>query len=382
MMTRFSGLVFVCLFLFCNQLSAAQGSQTTVRCGDIIEGQFVKQNMHNDYLIKMQPGEVIKFSAVAVGDVLRLWARIYEPSGNRILQTDSSQHLRGNTSVLSAPGEYRLEIYNQSAGVYTLHMGCILRDGTDVLAGTGGAVGTSGAGGGSQGAIQGLGSTIGSVGQDLSSAVGGFGPKSDELGLKIARTTNQIDQAANGVEKIAETYFRIRSMFPRRKKKKKLQEEMALGIDSGAVGQGFVAPPSGGSVPVAQPVSVGHPAPVGQPVAPTVAFPTLPLDLSLGGSLTPGVSEVFGFHVEAEAGSRAALQLQRTGGNLGLGVQLLAPSGATLYQSTLMGDDPMASAVTFPVAGKYTVKVVRTDLAPVEQPQMTMFHIGLAKSGP
>ncbi len=374
-MTRISGLVFVCLLFFGQSLSAAQGSQTTVRCGDIIEGQFLKQNMHNDYLIKMQPGDVIKFSAVAVGDVLRLWARIYEPSGNRILQTESSQHLRGNTSVLSAPGEYRLEIYNQSAGVYTLHMGCILRDGTEVQAGSGGAVGTGGETG-AQGAIQGLGSALGSVGQDLSTVVGGYGPKSDELSLKIARTTNQIDQAATGVEKIAETYYRIRSMFPRRKKKKRLQEQMALGVDSGAIGQSLVAPPSGGSTPVVQP------PPAASPAAPEVAFPTLPLDLSLGGSLIPGVSEVFGFHVEAEAGSRAALELRRTAGNLGLGVQLLAPGGATLYQSTLMGDAPMASALMFPVAGKYTVKVLRTDLAPVEQPQMTMFHIGLEGSGP
>lgn len=394
MMHRFAGSLVLFLTLVCaTQVAAAEkGSETTVRCGDIVEGQFVKQYMHNDYLVKMQPGDVIKFSAVAVGDVLRLYGRIFEPSGNRILQTESSQHLRGTTSVLSAPGEYRLELYNESAGVYTLHVGCILRDGTEILAGTGGAVGAGGGGlAGAPGAVQGVGSAIGAIGQDLSSSVGGnFGGKGDELSYKIARTTHQIDQATTGVEKLAETYFRIRSMFPRRKKKKNSQPQqpqpqqqpthgtVTTGMASGTVGQGFVAPPPVGGG--------GGGGGGGQALAPKaiprakVEFPTLELDLSLGGSLTPGVSEVFGFHIEAGAGSRATLDLQRTGGNLYLGVQLLAPGGATLFQTTLMGNDPLASVVSFPVAGRYTVKVVRTDLAPVANPQMTLFQIGLAKS--
>lgn len=121
----------------------AGASDITVRCGDIVEGEFEHNDERHNFYINMNPGDVLYFVAVPVGDFLRFYARVHDPSGNEILFTDSShmgarravQKLKGTTGTLSARGIYEIRLFNAYTGIYSFHIGCILRDGTEIAPG-------------------------------------------------------------------------------------------------------------------------------------------------------------------------------------------------------------------------------------------------------
>ncbi len=129
-----------------------QGPTTTVQCGDIIESEFTQDNQPQRYIVTMAPGDVINVSAAPLGDTLQLVLIVTAPNGDVVglggsdVNNDKELAYVGTspttqTGVLSARGEYTITAYNAryyggfdndyhgGIGVYTLYLGCTLRDG-------------------------------------------------------------------------------------------------------------------------------------------------------------------------------------------------------------------------------------------------------------
>lgn len=107
------------------------------KCGDILEGEFTKDRDTHNYLIDMQPGEVLKISVVPVGDFLSFGVVVFEPAGNKIhwvgIPYDRPlKTVQTETGILSARGTYQVHLNNKNAGIYTIQFGCVRRDGTVV----------------------------------------------------------------------------------------------------------------------------------------------------------------------------------------------------------------------------------------------------------
>ena len=122
-------------------------SEVEVECGDIVEGEFVVAVERHEYKIKMAPGDVLDAFVAPVGDFLEFRARVLEPAGNEIFKepawnTGTVKAPVIKTGVLSGKGEYRIQIQNHDAyerpgnlGIYTLHIGCKLRNSREIKPG-------------------------------------------------------------------------------------------------------------------------------------------------------------------------------------------------------------------------------------------------------
>jgi hypothetical protein len=95
----------------------------------------------------MDAGDMLEFSVAPIGDYLQWVAYVSEPGGHVIFngKNGSSCTMPNNTSIntgiLSGRGQYYISIWNYVCrssgrhGVYSLHLGCSLRDGTKVKPG-------------------------------------------------------------------------------------------------------------------------------------------------------------------------------------------------------------------------------------------------------
>lgn len=112
---------------------AATGTETTVQCGDIVEGEFTQAQEKHTYFLSMQAGEVINFAIAPVGDFLQLrYVEVYEPAGKQIFERRWVQNLRASVGKLSARGTYTIILHSENAGFYHLHVGCTLKDGREI----------------------------------------------------------------------------------------------------------------------------------------------------------------------------------------------------------------------------------------------------------
>ncbi|MCA9905562.1 MAG: hypothetical protein KC547_17020 [Anaerolineae bacterium] len=151
MFRRIIGAVFVIALSTTWHPAVAQGS--TVQCGDIVEGVFTQNEQVNQYTISMRSGEVLQPKAVAFGDFLQMVLAIRSPAGdvlvnsvgdtnsaaNRVSWGYSSPDPSAHSGVLSASGEYSIEIASANrngVGEYTLSITCTSRDGTLIEPGT------------------------------------------------------------------------------------------------------------------------------------------------------------------------------------------------------------------------------------------------------
>jgi hypothetical protein len=127
--------------------AAAKKSTVEIACGDIVEGEFSASQENHYYTLTMAPGDRFGFSIVPIGDYLRWIVHVHEPSGNRIFGSTSGCALPSTTAVktkvLSGRGTHKIAISNyrycsgqRTSGVYTLHVGCTLRDGTVIKPGS------------------------------------------------------------------------------------------------------------------------------------------------------------------------------------------------------------------------------------------------------
>lgn len=126
-----------------------------VNCGNIIEGNFESNFEVHNYTLELNAGDQFQASVTPFGDRLRtatllvgptqLIVAISDTNGNfgddglyRRLEVEPTPTV--NSGVLDARGKYQIEINNFSwnyglrdsggIGVYTLFIGCTLRDGT------------------------------------------------------------------------------------------------------------------------------------------------------------------------------------------------------------------------------------------------------------
>jgi len=148
------------LLIFGLTLPATAQTSRPAQCGDIIESEFTEDMQPQSYVVTMAPGDMIETNAVPLGDTLKVALAVYAPNGDIIGLGggDGSGSLVSPTSnpvvqtgVLSARGDYTITAYNAAfwgdgglsddyqsgIGVYTLYIGCTLRDGTVIAPGDG-----------------------------------------------------------------------------------------------------------------------------------------------------------------------------------------------------------------------------------------------------
>jgi hypothetical protein len=130
---------FVISVLQLSFLSAQDAIATKVNCGDTIEGEFISQSTEQIYTVTIAPGDKLKVGVIPIGNYLETRIYIYDPVGGVIYpgyNYNFSKTPVVETDVLSARGDYAIYVANhQNAGVYTLYVGCTLRDGTVIEAG-------------------------------------------------------------------------------------------------------------------------------------------------------------------------------------------------------------------------------------------------------
>lgn len=157
--------IFVFLLTISQTPSLAQ-TETPVECGTIIEDEFVGDGDSNFYSIELDAGSILNIDGVPLGDTLQFTIALFEPDGRIIYLGAQSggttndgtywnvvPNPRIETGILSARGTYTFVVYNNSiqvggdydyvyhtgdrryttpggSGIYTLLIGCTLRDGT------------------------------------------------------------------------------------------------------------------------------------------------------------------------------------------------------------------------------------------------------------
>jgi hypothetical protein len=167
---RFMLISFV-LLVFISSV-VAQGTIQS-QCGDIIESEFTATFQEHEYKLDLAPGDVLNLSVDTVGDVLKANIVLLAPdgaflgAGGRFYSSMPSYFLpisdpTFTSPVLSSRGNYTIIAWNGrvyydgdranfesgGVGIYTLYIGCTLRDGTVIAPGdvpsTAPAGGTSG----------------------------------------------------------------------------------------------------------------------------------------------------------------------------------------------------------------------------------------------
>jgi hypothetical protein len=143
-------LAVASVFFFKTNIGEARG--VPVKCGDIIEGEFtaVKQSISHD--IKLSPGDSLEVFGGRIGDYLRYEIDVIAPSNTHVFGSSNWDINFGNqdklplakTAVLSERGVYKIQVFNggkgynyggERLGIYTLSVGCKLKDGTEIKPG-------------------------------------------------------------------------------------------------------------------------------------------------------------------------------------------------------------------------------------------------------
>lgn len=118
----------------------------------------------------------------------------------------------------------------------------------------------------------------------------------------------------------------------------------------------------------------------GFPGLPPVNFTngvTIPLTLEIpnAGSISSGFEGIFGYSFSAQAGQTMTLDFARTAGNLNLGVVLLSADNQVAFQASLVTSNTLATELTIPAGGDYTLGVFRIELIPPDVPENTNFAL-------
>ncbi len=109
--------------------------ETEVECGMIVENEFLKREEDHIYTLTMEPGSSFNVSAEAVGDNLMINILVEGPTGVLLKESAFEKSPSINSGALSSSkGKYSIKITNRHlyslvAGLYTLSIGCIQRNG-------------------------------------------------------------------------------------------------------------------------------------------------------------------------------------------------------------------------------------------------------------
>ncbi len=128
-----------CLFLSVS----AQTAPTPIQCGQILEGEFLGGGNEGiqEYAITLAPGNKLRVSGDTVGAYLQFWINIYAPTTGHVATSDAygiyRQHEEpvAETEELSEGGIYTVKVGPNGPGLYSLYIGCTLRDGTVIAPG-------------------------------------------------------------------------------------------------------------------------------------------------------------------------------------------------------------------------------------------------------
>jgi hypothetical protein len=93
------------------------------------------------------------------------------------------------------------------------------------------------------------------------------------------------------------------------------------------------------------------------------------------GGIAPGFDSVFGFTLDANAGDIFEMAVTRISGNLNLGVVILSTDNKVVFYGGLITSESLATRLTLPTAGQYTIGVFRVDLLPPDVPEATAFQV-------
>ncbi len=134
--------------------NAVAQSATRLECGAIIESEFTDNLETDEYVIALSPGDTLTISGRPLGDLLHFSIGLYGPTGIHIVRSRHQTYGAGYvvpdpsiiSGVISARGDYIIKAGNSElrengtlvsgssrwggVGIYTLFVGCTLRDGT------------------------------------------------------------------------------------------------------------------------------------------------------------------------------------------------------------------------------------------------------------
>lgn len=155
-MTKIRVLMITFGFLLLAMPILAQ-SAIPVECGDIIEDEFTKDQQPRLFTLQMSAGDALQINVVPIGTTLSTTLGIYAPN-NALIKAGGidedwwsiapATNPEAYSDVLSANDLYTIVVYNAlldlrenlgngyttahsgGVGVYTLFIGCTLRDGT------------------------------------------------------------------------------------------------------------------------------------------------------------------------------------------------------------------------------------------------------------
>lgn len=121
-----------------------------VACGNIVEGDFTLDTQRHDYSIELKGGDSIRVSIIPLGPTLETTIQFRGPTGQEVDRSHVARAVELMPSieppVLAASGTYTIMVGNSQieadgdlstqpwdlggVGIYTLYIGCTLRDGT------------------------------------------------------------------------------------------------------------------------------------------------------------------------------------------------------------------------------------------------------------
>jgi hypothetical protein len=118
----------VLMLIFIHE-STVSSQNLRLQCGDIVESEFVSESQDQIYSIELSAGDSLSIMVLPLGATLELAVSSESPIGQTIAESEENESI--TTPVLSASGTYSVIVTNtRGIGVYTLYIGCTLRDGT------------------------------------------------------------------------------------------------------------------------------------------------------------------------------------------------------------------------------------------------------------
>jgi hypothetical protein len=303
-------IVIHCLLLWSNfvlgQVEVQRGTPVTAECGGIIEGEFSTNAEEHNYTIQLSAGDTLDLSIEPLGGQLSTILFVSGPTNLGVVISMGSTNDPAryqypelmaapavNTGQLSASGIYTIRITNfvfrfyrfaqdsyqdfleaGGVGVYTLYVGCTLRDGTVIAPG-------------------------------------------DVLVTDSSGETEITNE------------------------------------DSGTAAQSNLTP-------------ITFPGAANIPLSSGVTAP---------GVMSPEGVPTYTYTFSAVAGDIFSLQVDRTSGNLNLGIVLLSPAGEIVFYGGLLINNSLPVAFNLPADGQYTIGIFRVDLIPPAAPEATTFQV-------
>ncbi len=127
------------------------------------------------------------------------------------------------------------------------------------------------------------------------------------------------------------------------------------------------------------PIPPPQPTPAGSELAP-ITLPgaaVIPLTSGIvsGGSIGAEGIPPYTYTFTAAPGNTLTLQVDRTSGNLNLGIVVISPTSEVLFYGGLIASNTLSTTLTLPSEGQYTIGVFRVDLVPPAAPEATAFQV-------